>query len=400
MALQFVATSKGVLLAGKMINGVAVGGLLAVGTTYASEIAPPRLRGILLGGLAFFVVAMQATGLGVVRSFVPDTRPIAFRTAFAVQWLVGGLPIFAFLLVPESPNYLLLKGSEGAARKSLVRIYGTESVDARLAHLQNTIQHELEQNAHSSYLDCFKRTDLKRTLTVCLLMFGNGLIGSAFLTQNIYFLSLAGLPVIHCFDINIAGFGLALLIIPCSWYFGDKLGRRPLYLVGVVGNTIGMGIVGGLGYAKSSNKGATWTLAVLMNLLITWQLFTCFMVSWSMSPEISSYKLRQPTQSISIIVQAFTTWVFAFCTPYMYNVGAGSGNLGAKTGFVFMGSSIVLFVLAYLWIPETHGLTTEEIDYLYENKVSPRKFGKRIAGETALAEQKNGEGFWSAKDGR
>jgi hypothetical protein len=98
------------------------------------------------------------------------------------------------------------------------------------------------------------------------------------------------------------------------------------------------------------------------------------MVSFSMSPEISSYKLRQPTQSISIIVQAFTTWTFSFCTPYMYNVG--SGDLEAKTGFVFMGCSIILFVMAYFWIPETHGLTTEEIDYLYENKISPRKLGQ------------------------
>ena len=62
----------------------------------------------------------------------------------------------------------------------------------------------------------------------------------------------------------------------------------------------------------------------------------------------------------------------------MYNVGAGSGNLGAKTGFVFMGSSVILFVMAYFWIPETHGLTTEEIDRLYESKVSPRKFGKGL----------------------
>lgn len=60
----------------------------------------------------------------------------------------------------------------------------------------------------------------------------------------------------------------------------------------------------------------------------------------------------------------------------MYNVGAGSGNLGAKTGFVFMGSSILLLVMAYLWIPETQGRTTEEIDYLYERGISPRRFGK------------------------
>jgi hypothetical protein len=73
-------------------------------------------------------------------------------------------------------------------------------------------------------------------------------------------------------------------------------------------------------------------------------------------------------------MQAFTAWLFAFVTPYMYNVGSGSGNLGAKTGFVFMGSSILLFVMAFLWIPETQGLTTEDIDYLYEKKISPRRF--------------------------
>lgn len=83
----------------------------------------------------------------------------------------------------------------------------------------------------------------------------------------------------------------------------------------------------------------------------------------------------------------------------MYNIGAGSGNLGAKTGFVFMGSSIILLVMAYLWIPETHGLTTEEIDYLYENKVNPRKFRKVLAaGETTRREQEKISGICSQKE--
>jgi hypothetical protein len=59
----------------------------------------------------------------------------------------------------------------------------------------------------------------------------------------------------------------------------------------------------------------------------------------------------------------------------MYNVGAGSGNLGAKTGFVFMGTSVVLLVLAWVYIPETRGLSTEVIDGLYEGGVKPRRSG-------------------------
>lgn len=48
-----------------------------------------------------------------------------------------------------------------------------------------------------------------------------------------------------------------------------------------------------------------------------------------------------------------------------------------------MGTSIVLFAVAFFWIPEIKGLTTEEIDKLYEGGVSPRRFGKVNGSEKA-----------------
>ena len=150
----------------------------------------------------------------------------------------------------------------------MARLYGKDNdIDARIAHLQNGMEQEVHANTKASYLDCFEGTDRKRTLTVCLLWFGNGFIGTAFLTQNIYFLMLAGLPVIHAFDINIAGFGIALLIMPLMWMFGDSFGRRWLYLIGVAGNVVILGIVGGLGYVPSSHKGAIWAIAILLSVL-------------------------------------------------------------------------------------------------------------------------------------
>jgi hypothetical protein len=155
-----------------------------------------------------------------------------------------------------------------AAEKSMVRLYGAENhIEARLAYLQSSIQHETQAKSSATYVDCFKGTDLKRTLTVCLLFFGNGMIGTAFLSQNIYFLMLAGLPVIHAFDINIGGFGLALVITPLVWVFGDRLGRRSLYLVGVIGNVVVLSVIGGLGYVPSSNTGAVWAIAILLYVL-------------------------------------------------------------------------------------------------------------------------------------
>lgn len=93
-----------------------------------------------------------------------------------------------------------MKGKQVAAHSSLARLYGEKNnIDARLAHLQAAILHEARkrEDMPASYLECFRGTNLKRTLTVCLLQFGSGLIGTAFLTQNIYFLTLTSLPVLH-----------------------------------------------------------------------------------------------------------------------------------------------------------------------------------------------------------
>ncbi len=80
-------------------------------------------------------------------------------------------------------------------------------------------------------------------------------------------------------------------------------------------------------------------------------------------------------------MQAITTLVFVFVTPYMYNVDAG--NLGAKTGFIFTGTTIVHLVMSWMWIPETKGLTTEDLDILFEEKVPARRFAPREAALVA-----------------
>lgn len=75
-------------------------------------------------------------------------------------------------------------------------------------------------------------------------------------------------------------------------------------------------------------------------------------------------------------MQAFQSWLFAFVTPYLYNVGAGSADLGARTGWVFAGTSVLLWVAAWWLVPETRGLSIEVMDGLYERRVSPRFFGR------------------------
>lgn len=65
IAVLYIATSPGVFLAGKMVNGLSLGMALATGQTYISEIAPLKVRGILLSGYAFCLVCLRCVVCGV-----------------------------------------------------------------------------------------------------------------------------------------------------------------------------------------------------------------------------------------------------------------------------------------------------------------------------------------------
>jgi MFS family permease len=266
VGVQYAAMSRGILLLGKMINGFAIGCLFATATSWASEISPMRLRGPIQSAIILFMFFMQAIGLVVIRMFVPYIAPSAFRNVFAIQWawpISTGL-LFAFM--PESPTWLLLKGRTDAARRSLERLYGSENnIPARIAHLSFVIRMEAETAKHQgtgTYVDLFRGSNLKRTLTVVWMFVGFGLTGACLLAQSIYFLIIAGLPAIHSYDVAIGGFGIAIFAIIGSWFYMEKVGRRSLFLVGAFGNMVVMFVIGGLYYSKAN--GALWAVAIIM----------------------------------------------------------------------------------------------------------------------------------------
>lgn len=247
-----------------MISGFGIGAALAIGTSYASEIAPLKLRAPVQQAIVLFTVIMYAVALGIIRAFVPDTSPHSFRTVFAIQWAVGGLSAIAFALVPESPVYLVNRGRIDAARQTMNRIYFGNSIDARLQELVQTIEEEQsEQRVQAGgYLDCFKGTNLKRTMTAAFIYSAIQIGGGPLLTQNILILISAGLPAIHAFDIGIGGFALAVVGTILNWFTMGFFRRHNMFMAGAIINLIAMSVIGALYYVPG--EGASWAAAVLM----------------------------------------------------------------------------------------------------------------------------------------
>jgi MFS family permease len=384
VGIQVGATSRAMLLGGKMVNGLAIGCLFATATAWASEISPLRLRGPIQSAIILFMFLMQAIGLVVVRMYVPNITTHSFKMVFAIQWAWPIATGLLFVFMPESPTWLLLQGRTQSAKKSLERLYGSNNeIDARLAHMALGIRLEEEQalrHGAGSFADLFRGSNLKRTLTVVWVFLGFGFTGACLLAQSIYFLIIAGLEPIHSYDVAIGGFGIAIFAIVGSWFFMEKTGRRMIFLVGAGVNCVVMFVIGGLYYAHS--KGALWAVAIIMyvvkdlfnfiidilrNLLISWQAVTLVSTAWAITGEISSYRLRAKTQGIAVISNAFSTWLFTFTVAYIYNVDAG--DLGIRAGFVYGGGSLLFFIFSYFLVPDLRGFSTEEIDWIYENKI-------------------------------
>lgn len=275
----------------------------------------------------------------------------------------------------RSPAWLINKGKFDAARKVMKQIYGSNnSPDERYEHLRRTIEDEQHKEKSGTYVACFRGHNFKRTMTVAFLYSTSNVGGAPFLAQNIYFLIIAGLEAVHCFDIGIGGFGLAILLVVAGGGYLQRINRRTVVLIGLVLNLSFMLTIGGLYWAPGES--GLWAIAVLMNVLISIQTAALQGAGWPIAAEIPSYHLRSKTLSIGIFAQTGTTWLFTFITPYMYNVD--SGNLGAKTGFIYAGTTVLLLLGAWKLVPDTTGLSTAEIDAAYEAKVKPRSFHRHV----------------------
>lgn len=410
-ALQYIAVARGTLLAGKMVSGLGIGCVYSIATTYAGEVS--KTIWMHSGMLPFADWQTDCTTettrsypdllgrfhhsdpgrcSGCDSSFCAHHRPVSIPLRLCtsmgrgrpcsgfvgmctgVSWeeLSHSGILEAHLSTHRSPVYLVTRGKTEAARNAMRRIYGnSDHTDDRLSCLIHDIKlEEASQQDKGTYAACFRGSHLRRTMTIALLFSLTNVSGAAFLSQNIYFLITAGLEAIHAFDIGIGGFGLALLIIAVNSAYMHRCNRRSLILVGLTINFVFMITIGALYWAPG--EGALWAIAVLMNVLISLTTSTLQAAAWPVAAEIPSYHLRAKSISLGVFTQTITSWLFIFVTPYMYNVD--TGDLGARTGFIYAGTTLLLGICAFRLVPDTTGLTTTEVDAAYAAGVSPRRF--------------------------
>jgi MFS transporter, SP family, general alpha glucoside:H+ symporter len=168
--IVFFAPNIQVLWVGEFLCSIPWGVFTTMGPSYAAEVCPLALRGYLAAYVNLCWAIGQLLSAAVLKGLVNNHTEWGYRIPFAVQW-VWPVPLFITLFFcPESPWFLVRAGRLQEAERSLQRLSAkSHEVDHQktVALMVHTTELEKEMEVGSSYLDCFRGTNLRRTEIAC-----------------------------------------------------------------------------------------------------------------------------------------------------------------------------------------------------------------------------------------
>ncbi|GME65710.1 putative maltose permease [Neofusicoccum parvum] len=242
---------------------------------------------------------------------------------------------------------------------------------------------ETERNLKigSSYIDCFRGTNLRRTEIASVSWGGQVLTGFAIQNYITYFFTLAGLASSNAFKLSLGVFGAALLCTVFSWLLQSRFGRREIYIIGLCVMTPIMLLVALLDFTAPSSA-RNWGQC---SMIVVW--YGIFGLSvgpipFAIATEVPASRLRTKTIAISRNTYYVLSTINVVATPYLINPTAG--NLKGKAAFPAAGFSLMLLFWAWFRLPETKGRTFEELDVMFEQKISARIFGSIVLNADEL----------------
>lgn len=221
---------------------------------YQSESSPKWIRGTIVGCYQL-AITLGLLIAAIVNNSTKDRNDTgSYRIPIAVQFAWALILIIGMLILPETPRYLIKTGKMEKAAKSLSRLRRLPIDDPSLLEELAEIKanHDFEMSiGKASYLDCFRGTLGKRTLTGCALQVLQQLTGVNFIFYyGTQFFKNSGIhnPFVISLITNIVN---VLSTFP-GLYMVEKWGRRRLLLFGAIGMCVCQYIVAIVGVSTSS----------------------------------------------------------------------------------------------------------------------------------------------------
>lgn len=387
--ILFFAQNIETLLVGLILVGIPWGVFQTLTTTYAAEVTPVPLRPILTTYVNLCWVFGQFIASGVLKGVSERSDQWAYRIPYAIQWIYPVPLIIGIAFAPESPWWLVRKERYEDAKKMVLRLASPEKnpdfdADETIAMYKHTNEMEKAISQGTSYWDCFKGSDLRRTEIAAMTWFVQAWCGSSFMGFSTYFFENAGLDTSNAFSMSLGIYSIGAVGVFVSWWLMPRVGRRTLYVWGLVTMLAILLIIGFLGIAPKGNTSVQWAIGAMLIIFTFVYDASVGPVCYCLVAEIPSTRLRQKTVVLARNWYNIGSIIGNIMTPRMLNPSAW--NWGAKSAFFWAGTCFLCLVWTFFRLPEPKGRTYGELDILFEQGVPARKFKDTVVQEYEVDE--------------
>ncbi|KAG2094815.1 hypothetical protein BD769DRAFT_1631676 [Suillus cothurnatus] len=337
------------LVIGRYIAGL---GLLYPCTT--EKTAPKAIRGTIL--VIYQVQIISGIFLSYLFELGSHTinNSASWRIPIGLQMVWGIILLSGMFFLPESPRHLLGTGRGDEARKVIAELNGVSEDNPLVIEIVEELDFAIRaenEGGKATWLECFSTRNAlwRRTINGMMLQFIQQLNG-----QNFYFAGT--LPAL---------------------YFIETWGRRKSLLLGASGQSVCALIVAVVGHTTLASTGTPTSALTARNraggdVVIAFAVLQVFIygTTWGPTPWVylgESFPLRVRPKSIALgsATNWFWNFMLSFFSPRIVD------QIGPMIMLVFFGMLVFGYIYVYFAIPETKGLTLEEVDELYRSGISP-----------------------------
>jgi SP family sugar:H+ symporter-like MFS transporter len=380
-ALLFIVSALGtggahtslVFVVFRLIGGLGVGAASVLCPVYISEVTPANIRGR-LSSVQQIMIITGLTGAFLANYFLAHTAGSstaefwlglpAWRWMFWMQVIPAGIFFLCLLFIPESPRYLVAKGKDADAEKVLSRLFGEGEGAKKVAEIRASLAADHHKPKMSDLIDPITKKLRPIVWTGIGLAVFQQLVGIniVFYYGSVLWQSV-GFSEDDSLKINILSGSLSILACLLAIALIDKLGRKPLLLIGSAGMAITLGIVGYCFFRGSMIDGAlhlpgNFGLIALIaaNAYVVFFNLSWGPVMWVMLGEMFPNQIR----GSGLAVAGFAQWIANFGISVSFPAMAAGLGLPATYGF-YAASALVSFFFVQKMVRETRGQELEDM---------------------------------------
>ncbi|KAK5169845.1 uncharacterized protein LTR77_005823 [Saxophila tyrrhenica] len=380
-ALSSGAQTMTMLIVARAITGVGAGVLAAVVPMYQSELAPVKIRGamVCITGVTYAFGYLLAGWTGYACSFIPPSSShgsAAWRFPLALQCLPPVIVLLGSNIILESPRWLLRQDKSDEAKRVVVHVNASKhdasddtseqsAASQEFEMMEEQYEAEKRSTSHRRFEIIRTPGNIRRLFITTTLFLGNQFLGIYVLSNySVIIYRRLGLTNHDPLLLNACWTILCVIGNCVNAAIIDKVGRRPLLLIGCTGCTLCL-----IGEATlTALFGGEDNQSALIGLVFFIWLYPCF---WSPCMDATQFAyvseiwpdpLRAQGVSLGLVV------FFLFSGTTLVVAPIAQETIEWRFYLVLICVSTAYDLIIYIWFPETKGKSQEEIAALFDRK--------------------------------